>query len=85
MFIPGTADNAPYYRGRVTGRQQKKAAGVCPAAFDPNRCRAPTTRCRLIADAGGFRLADLLRLVAELVGLLDEGLLLGRILFDVRL
>src|SRR5437762_4572303 len=71
--------NAQLYRGGVTHWIQKRPPER-PAAFDPiSRSR------RRLADAGDLLLAQLLRLVAQPIGFLEQLLLLGGILLQVRL
>src|SRR5207247_829023 len=72
-----------YSTSRGCNRGETKRAGgrhpATPAGPDPIRCSAS------IADAGRLLLSQLLCFVAQLIGLLDEGLLLGWIFFEVRL
>src|SRR3954471_7059918 len=68
-----------FYRAGYDGRKTKKPSGTNPTGPDPRVRRAR------LADAGRLLLAEFLRLVAQLVGILDQLLLLGRILLEVGL
>src|SRR5207237_9639039 len=79
LWKPECEGNAQLYRGGVTHRIQKRPPEP-PAAFDPiSRSR------RRLADAGDLLFPQLLRLVAEPIGFLEQLLLLVGILLQVRL
>src|SRR3989441_7950247 len=62
VFDLGSRWNAAILSRPYDGAEIREGRRACPAAFDPNRCgEGGALRRWLIADAGGLRLAKLLR------------------------